>query len=108
MIDAEELAVSLGGNPAGENLEYDPLYVEMETLAVAIPATEMGESVIEGRGPDWKKLGKNCLELWKKTRDLRVASYLTVAETALYGLAAGFKLLGFLVTSLWEEMYPRR
>ena len=111
MIVLEELAVPLAGeDPAGENLEYDPLYLEMDSLAVAVPDSQMGESWIEGRGPDWKKLRENCLSLWAKTRDLRVASYLAVAETALGGLEdclGAFKLLLFLIRDMWESMYPR-
>jgi type VI secretion system ImpA family protein len=111
MIDSEALAIPLeGGNPAGAVLEYDPLYMEMDSLAVEVPDSQMGESTVEGRGPDWKKLTKNCLALWEKTRDLRVATYLTVAQTALEGLpglCAAFKLLVFLVNNQWDEFYPR-
>jgi type VI secretion system ImpA family protein len=111
MIDATALAVPLEGeNPAGAALEYDPLYMEMDSLAVEVPDSHMGESTVEGRGPEWKKLTKNCLELWGKTRDLRVAAYLALAQTALEGLpglSAAFKLLVFLVRDLWDECYPR-
>jgi type VI secretion system protein ImpA len=111
MISLEEMAVPLEGeNPAGENLEYDPLYLEMDSLSVAVPDSQMGESKIEGRGPDWKKLRENCLTLWGRTRDLRVASYLALAETADGGLAdctAAFKLILFVVRDMWETLYPR-
>jgi type VI secretion system ImpA family protein len=113
MIDAGSLTVVLEGeNPAGQNLEYDPLYVEMDALALEVPDSFMGDSKIEGRGPDWKKLSKNCLELWTKTRDLRVAVYLAISEAiagggGLAGLVAGLKLPVFLVKELWESFYPR-
>ncbi|GHV42096.1 type VI secretion protein [Spirochaetia bacterium] len=111
MIEPDALAVPLEGeNPAGAALEYDPLYMEMDSLAVEVPDSQMGESTVEGRGPDWKKLTKNCLDLWDKTRDLRVASYLAVAQTALDGLpglSAAFKLLVYLVSELWDDFYPR-
>ncbi|MFP3089615.1 type VI secretion system protein TssA [Treponema sp. TIM-1] len=111
MIDAAALTVPLEGeHPAGQNLEYDPLYLEMDSLAVEVPDTLMGDSKIAGRGPDWKKLSKNCLELWAKTRDLRVAVYLVIAEAitgGLAGLAAGLKLPVFLVKELWDACYPQ-
>jgi type VI secretion system ImpA family protein len=111
VIDAEALAVVLEGeDPAGQNLEYDPLYLEMDSLALEVPDSFMGESKIEGRGPDWKKLSKNCLELWGKTRDLRVAVYLVIAEAitgGLSGLVSSLKLPVFLVKELWESFYPR-
>jgi type VI secretion system protein ImpA len=111
VIDLDKMTLPLeGDNPAGENLEYDPLYTEMDSLAAGAPDSQMGDSTLEGRGPDWKQLSKNCLELWGRTRDLRVASYLTVAQTVLEGLPgldACLKLLSYLVSSLWDEMYPR-
>jgi type VI secretion system protein ImpA len=111
MVVYEELALPLEGeNPAGENLEYDPLYLEMDSLAVAVPDSEIGDSKIEGHGADWKKLKENCLTLWGKTRDLRVASYLVIAETAAGGFkdcGAAFKVLHFLIRDMWETMYPK-
>ncbi|MDR0556815.1 MAG: type VI secretion system ImpA family N-terminal domain-containing protein [Treponema sp.] len=111
MIDAGALSVKLeGADPAGQNLEYDPLYMEMDSLAVEVSDSFMGDSKIEGRGPEWKKLSKNCLELWTKTRDLRVAVYLVIAESiigGIAGLSAGLKVLVFLVKELWDSFYPR-
>jgi type VI secretion system ImpA family protein len=111
MIDVESLTLPVEGeSPAGQNCEYDPLYMEMDSLAVEVPDSVMGESKIEGRGPDWKKLSKNCLELWTKTRDLRVAVYLVIAEAltgGLAGLVAGFKLPVFLVKEMWDSFYPQ-
>ncbi|MDR0553306.1 MAG: type VI secretion system protein TssA [Treponema sp.] len=111
VIVYEELAVPLEGeNPAGENLAYDPLYLEMDTLAVGTPGSQMGDSTVEGRAADWKKLKERCLDLWEKTRDLRVASYLAVAETATGGLkdcAEALKLILFLIRDMWEPVYPR-
>ena len=110
MINAEELTVVLEGEPAGQNLEYDPLYLELDALAMEVPDSVMGESKVQGRDPDWKKLSKNCLELWKKTRDLRVAVYLVIAEAitgGLAGLVEGLKVPVFLVKELWDSFYPR-
>ncbi|MDR3160103.1 MAG: type VI secretion system ImpA family N-terminal domain-containing protein [Spirochaetaceae bacterium] len=103
MIDTKELAKVLAGEKsAGENLEYDQAYLELETLAT-------GAGAAEGEGPDWKRLAKNCASLWEKTRDLRVAVYLTIAETALGGvkeLAAGLELINFLIKEMWDTVYP--
>jgi type VI secretion system protein ImpA len=110
MLNIDTLLVPLAGdNPQGESLEYDPRYEEMEALAVAVADKQIGDSVIGGHGPDWKKLEKTCVELWAKTRDLRVASYLTVAlacENGFAGLSGGFRLLKYLVSELWTQFYP--
>jgi type VI secretion system protein ImpA len=111
VLELDKMLLPLeGDDPAGKNLEYDPLYTEMDTLAAGVPDSQMGDSTLEGREPDWKKLSKNCLELWGRTRDLRVASYLAVAQTVLEGLPgldAGLKLVSCLATDFWETMYPR-
>jgi type VI secretion system ImpA family protein len=111
VIVYEELAVPLeGADPAGENLAYDPLYLEMDTLAAGTPDSQMGDSTVEGRAADWKKLKERCLGLWEKTRDLRAAAYLVVAETAAGGLtdcACALKLIHFLIRDMWEPVYPR-
>jgi type VI secretion system protein ImpA len=103
MIEIAEFAKPLAGEkPAGDNMEYDQSYLELETLAA-------GQGAAEGEGPDWKHLAKNCRSLWEKTRDLRVASYLTIAETALGGvkeLAAGLKVIHFLIKEMWDTVYP--
>jgi type VI secretion system protein ImpA len=82
----------------------------MDSLAVAVPASEIGDSKIEGHGADWKKLKENCLTLWGKTRDLRVASYLVIAETVMGGFGdcgAALKVLHFLIRDMWEAVYPK-
>ncbi|MDR2105474.1 MAG: type VI secretion system protein TssA [Deferribacteraceae bacterium] len=111
MIDVASLAVPLAGDsPAGENCEYDPLYLELDSLSQDVPASQMGDSTLEGRAPDWKKLSKNCLELWQRTRDLRVAVYLIIAETVVNGLPEldnGLKLLNYLASDLWDGFYPK-
>ncbi|MCQ2914180.1 MAG: type VI secretion system protein TssA [Alphaproteobacteria bacterium] len=87
-------------NKTGENMEYDALYLDLENLV----------KHDEDNAPDWRKLKKNCLELWKKTRDLRVASYLCVAETLINGfegLANGLDLIHWLINECWEDLYPR-
>ncbi|MDR2630297.1 MAG: type VI secretion system ImpA family N-terminal domain-containing protein [Spirochaetaceae bacterium] len=103
MMDIAEFAKPLAGEkPAGENMEYNQAYLELEALASDQGATE-------GEGPDWKLLAKSCRALWEKTRDLRVAVYLTIAETALGGvkeLAAGLNIINFLIKEMWDTVYP--
>lgn len=97
-------------SPAGENQEYNPLYLALEELACGVPASQMGDSVNEGREPDWRTLRKNCLELWKSTRDLRVACYLAVAGLALDGLrgfAEGLELVRVLFADYWDSFWPQ-
>lgn len=109
-LDLEKMLCSIeGDNPAGINEEYSPKFLELDSLIAGTSESQMGDSVIEGKGPDWKKLKANCLELWKTTRDFRVAVYLTVSEfvtNGLEGLFQGLSLIEYLVTELWDKAYP--
>lgn len=94
----------------GANLEYDEAYMQMEELAVPVPASEVGDSVNPGRDPDYRALIKNTTALWAKTRDLRVATYFTIAALSLNGLSGmkqGLQLVDYLCTELWDKCYPQ-
>ncbi len=99
-----------GDEPSGESMEYAPAYLELETLASGTHEIVMGDETIPATPPQWPKLRANCLELWKSTRDLRVAAYLTMALLALEGLSGlrdGMALVDYLVTNLWETVWPQ-
>lgn len=107
--DTASLLKPLPDNDVGENMEYDPLYMQMEELAISVPPSEMGDSVSAGRDPDYRKLVKNTTALWGKTRDLRVAVYHTVAAFCLNGLSGmkqGLQMIAYLCEDLWDKCYP--
>lgn len=110
-LDLTKLIVRLPGeNKGGICAEYEVAYLELDKLAAGIPQSIMGDSVIEGKEPDWKRLRQNCLELWNQTRDLRVATYLTVASICLDGidgLRDGLKVIDYLIKDNWEDFWPR-
>ncbi|MBO8415691.1 MAG: type VI secretion system protein TssA [Proteobacteria bacterium] len=99
-----------GTDPAGEDLEYDELYLKLDELASGVPSQEMAGSVHEGREPDYAALRECCLKLWERTRDLRVAAYYALAELRLDGLPgfkAGLEALYFLVDAMYASCYPK-
>lgn len=110
-LDLDKLLVPVAhDNAGGESSEYDPLYMELDELASGLPPSLMGDSVVEGKEPDWRLLKRNCLELWQKTRDLRVAVYLTISSLCLDGLAGfrdGLKIIRYLTDELWADFWPR-
>ena len=99
-----------GEDPCGIDCGYDPLYLQLETLAAGEPERKMGDSVIEGKDPDWRAVRKNCQALWAKTRDLRVAAYLALSGLAIDGLsgfAEGISLMRSLIVDRWDGFWPR-
>lgn len=108
--DLSTLTCELPDNRCGENCEYEQMYMDLDSLAVGVPDTEMGTSVTEGKDPDFSKLCSSCLSLWEKTRDLRVATYYTIGlscTSGLEGLKFGLQIIDYLIDSMWEDFYPQ-
>jgi type VI secretion system protein ImpA len=107
MISADELLRPVSAEkPCGDDISYDPQFIELETLMRGKPETQFSAA----EEPNWKALRERCLELWKKSKDLRVATALALAELKTEGFL-GFReslaLLNGLIEKNWNELYPR-
>lgn len=109
-FDVEALLAPVSAeNPCGENLEYDPEYVAMELAAVGKPEQQFGKTVIPAEEPDWREVRGKALELLARSKDLRIAVYLTRSVTrteGLSGLADGLELLAGFVDKFWDGVHP--
>lgn len=106
MIVAEELLKPISDEwPCGEDLSDDASLQELETLARGKQETQFAAA----EPPDWKKLRSRCLEVFARSKDLRIAMTLTVASLELDGLP-GFResvaLVKGLLESYWATVYP--
>src|ERR1700686_3161196 len=102
MIVAEELLRPISEeSPCGEDLSYDPGLQELETLARGKEETQFSAA----EPPDWKALRTRSLELFARSKDLRVAVTLAVASLELDGLP-GFRESLVLVKGLIEKFWP--
>ncbi len=110
-IDVEKLLAEVSEeSPCGENLEYDPAYIELGTMAQGTPERVMGDEVIPGEEPNWRDVRDRCLELLDRTKDLRVVMYLSVAMLKMEGLTGmrdAFAVLGGVLDRYWEGVYPQ-
>ena len=111
MLDVEKLLGEIAADaPCGEDLEYDPKFAEMEKLARGMPERQFGGTIIPAEPPDWRGVGKAAQTLLERTRDLRVAVYLTrslLQAEGLPGFAAGLALVDGLVERFWDKVYPQ-
>jgi type VI secretion system protein ImpA len=101
--DVEEAA------PCGPNLEYDPAFLELEQSALGKPEVQYGDTIVPAVPPEWKQVKKQALDLFTRTRDLRVAMPLVRALLALHampGFADGMRLLERLVDEHWDRVHP--
>lgn len=99
-------------SPCGDNLEYDPQFMELVSLFEAKP--KAGSSVEEGddadSGPEWRSIEKLANELSGKTRDLRVQVYSTLAAIHTSGLPAfrdNLKVIRIYLADFWENVHPQ-
>lgn len=106
MIVAEELLKPVSNEATcGEDLSYDPAFQALETMARGTPETQFSEA----KPPDWKTVRSTCLELFSRSKDLRLAVILSVAELELEGLpafGAALALLKGLLERYWPNFLP--
>src|SRR5882724_7456696 len=107
MISPEQLTAPLAGDdPCGADLAAGPQLIELDALVRGKPKTEF-RAAIE---PDWVAVRKTCVELFEKSRDLRVA--VTLARALLYteglqGLSEGLAVIQGLLEKHWASVYPK-
>ncbi len=110
VIDVDKLLEAVSDDaPCGEDLEYDPAFVEMNQAAEVRPEQQMGESKIEAQPAEWKTVRKLAEELCGRTKDLRVGLLLTRALTHTagpVGLADGLAFLRGLIEKHWDGVHP--
>ena len=107
MISVEELLAPLpGASPCGEDLSYDPALSDLETRLQGKPETQFAPA----EEPNWRDVQKLCLELFGRTKDLRVTIALTLALLELEdlpGFAQGMTLLRGILEQYWPTLYPK-
>lgn len=95
--------------PCGEDLRYDRRYLEVMRLAEGKPEQQMGDTIVAGEEPNWREVGDGCLELFARSKDLRVAMLLCLANVRLEGypgLRDGLRLVTGVIDQYWDGMFP--
>ena len=96
--------------PAGENLEFDPAFAELERLAQGKPEQQYGSTVVPAEDPEWKDVVAAALALMERTYDLRVMSQLAVGRLQREGAQGYAETLGLLRQVLegrWATVHPQ-
>jgi len=107
MTSLEELLKPVSdGTPCGTDLSEDGSLQEFETLARGKPETQFSAA----EPPDWKEVRARSLELFGRSKDLRIVMTLSVALLELEGLP-GFRdslaLLKGLLERYWATVHPQ-
>lgn len=94
-----------GATPFGEDAKYDPVYQDLRAEVQKLTA----HSSLDG-SVDWKSIRKWSLDILSgRSKDLTVASYLTLALFQLdgyAGMADGLEILHKYLKDDWEGIYP--
>ncbi|WP_155713689.1 type VI secretion system protein TssA [Burkholderia stagnalis] len=96
--------------PCGANLEYEPDFLQLREHATPHPEQQYGDTVIPAETPDWRAVERLALALSGRTKDLRVAAYLTRSWTELHGIpgyADGLAVVAGLLGRWWDDVHPR-
>lgn len=110
-LDIESLLCALEGDaPCGVDLEYDPAFLALIEAGAGKPETQFGDKVYPATPPDWPLTYDRALELARRTRDLRVAVWVTRAAAHVHGLTGavrGLQLVQGLIERHWDAVHPR-
>jgi len=96
----------LEGNACGDDLEYDPAFLELDQAAAGKPETQFAPA----EPPQWPQVLELAEGLQGRTRDLRVALMWGRAELNIEGLEAlapTLRLIHGLLDRFWDEVHPR-
>lgn len=112
MVDFESILAPVSATePAGADLGYDLAFGTLERTAQGKPAQQIGDTVSPGTEPDWKAVQQQSIALLAKTRDLRIAVYLTkalVRTSGWAGFGQGLTVIRGLIEKYWDEgLHPR-
>ncbi|MGY2229120.1 type VI secretion system protein TssA [Pseudomonas tolaasii] len=110
-LDFTALAQPLGeADACGQNLEYDPQFLELEEEALGKPEVQYGDTITQAVEPNWKRVMVLAQPLLERSRDLRLAIWLTRAQlnlNGIAGLAAGLELVQALLEHCWDGLHPQ-
>ena len=99
-----------GGNPSGENLEYDDAFIALELAAQPGEERQVGDEIIAAEEPDFKKISSLASDILERSNDLRAASHLAHARLCLGGVEEFADVLAYVrrcLTEFWDSCHPQ-
>ncbi|MBN2592651.1 MAG: type VI secretion system protein TssA [Sedimentisphaerales bacterium] len=110
-IDIQNLLTEVSAeSPCGEDLSYDQSYLALERMVQKKPTGSVLGKEEVAEEPNWREVSEKSFELLKRSKDLRIAIYLTLALLKLDGIPGlrdGLLLLRELLERFWDKLYPQ-
>ncbi|HIP23565.1 MAG TPA: type VI secretion system protein TssA [Rhodobacteraceae bacterium] len=109
-INVEALLLEYAGESAcGDDLEYDPDFIELEAISKPKEEQQVGDSVLAGEDVDFSKVGSMALGILERSKDLRAAVFLAEACLHSDGFVPFERVLAYIrgvVERYWECVHP--
>ena len=110
-FDIESLFSEVSADsPCGEDISYDQDYLALERLLQPKGGGVIAAEEEAAEEPNWSEVADKSYDLLRRSKDLRVVMYFTVALLKLEGFAGlrdGLYLLRGLLERFWDNMYPQ-
>ncbi len=109
-LELQTLLAPLPGDaPCGADLQFEPDFQVMEEAAAGEPEREYGKTLIPAKGPNWRVVHDHAMQLSTRSRDLRLAVWLTRSGARVGGLGdaiRGLQLVHGLLLQQWDFVHP--
>ncbi|MAC81202.1 MAG: type VI secretion system protein TssA [Rhodobacteraceae bacterium] len=95
--------------PSGDNLEYDPVFTEMELAAQPGEERQIGDEVTAAEDPEYRDVKRTALDVLGRSHDLRAAIFLGDAVLRLDGIQAFADVTSYIrgcLENYWETCHP--
>ncbi|KPB75357.1 type VI secretion system protein TssA [Pseudomonas cannabina] len=110
-MDVPLLLAAVSANfPCGDDLEYDPDFLQLERDAQGRPERVMGDSIQPAEPPQWRAIEQSSVALLQRSKDLRITHFLLQSALALDGVAGlgnVLTLISELLKQYWADIYPQ-
>lgn len=111
LIDVKSLLSEVSDEaPCGDDLEYDPEFGELERVVQGKPEQQIGDTLIPAQDADWPDIVNKAVNLFARTKDLRVTIYLIRAlihTEGMTGLSDGLAVIQGLLENSWDTVHPQ-
>ncbi len=94
--------------PSGVDLSYDIVQNDLAVMIQGTPDNQFEEN--SAKEPSWPPIRKMAEEALKKSKDLQIAVYWTVALSQISGMvgaARGMEVIAGMTRQYWDTVYPQ-
>lgn len=96
--------------PSGDDLEYDPVFTELEIAAQPGEERQVGDEIISAEEPDYKEVAVKAVDIMERSHDLRAAVFMGEAQLRLKGFPGFAMVTSYIAQCLetyWDTCHPQ-